>query len=228
MSSEEINKLIDILENEFVKNSNKEKSLGMSKYMKNKFTFFGVNSPGRKEIQRKWISDLPKDLSKEERWEIVEKLWEKEEREFQYVAIDWLNGWNKKIISAGDSEKLEWLITNKSWWDSVDSIASNYLGAYCRKYPVEASELVEDWRHADNMWLNRSCLIFQLKYSDKVDFELLKSLIVQYQNVKEFFIQKAIGWSLRQYSKFNPEGVRKFVDQLKLTGLAKKEATKYI
>jgi 3-methyladenine DNA glycosylase AlkD len=78
------------------------------------------------------------------------------------------------------------------------------------------------------MWLNRSCLIFQLKYGNAVDFDLLKALITQYQPVKEFFIQKAIGWSLRQYSKFNPDAVRVFIDDIKLQGLAKKEGSKYI
>jgi 3-methyladenine DNA glycosylase AlkD len=71
-------------------------------------------------------------------------------------------------------------------------------------------------------------LKFQLKYKKEVDFELLKSLIVQFQPNKEFFIQKAIGWSLRQYSKFSPDEVRDFVTEIKLTGLAYREATKYI
>ena len=88
--------------------------------------------------------------------------------------------------------------------------------------------MIEEWRHEDNLWLNRSCLIFQLKYKDATDFELLKDLIRQYQGNSEFFIQKAIGWSLRQYSKFNPDAVRAFVDEIGLEGLAKREASKYI
>lgn len=228
MNSEQINTLIEILEREFNQKSDPERGEGMSKYMKNRFQYFGINSPKRKEIQRIWISGLPKDLSNENRWEIIEKLWEKDEREFQYVAIDWMNNWNKKHISSDDADRLEWLIVNKSWWDSVDSIASNYLGSYCMKFPIEAKKLIEDWRHSENMWLNRSCLIFQLKYGNNVDFELLKSLIKQYKEVKEFFIQKAIGWSLRQYSKFNASEVRYFVEEQNLQGLARKEACKYL
>jgi 3-methyladenine DNA glycosylase AlkD len=88
--------------------------------------------------------------------------------------------------------------------------------------------LIEEWRFSDNLWLQRSCLIFQLKYKEKVNFTLLKSLIIQFQMDKEFFIQKAIGWSLRQYSKSEPEAVRKFVEEIQLKGLAKREAIKYI
>jgi 3-methyladenine DNA glycosylase AlkD len=220
--------LIFELEKQFKIHSNTENGLAMSKYMKDRFPFYGIKSELRKEIQKQWIANLPKDLKSDERWGLIRELWEKEQREFHYVAIDWLNSWNKKFIEEGDSEQLHFLITNRSWWDSVDSIASNYLGKYCQKFPVLSKNLIEKWRYDDNMWLNRSCLIFQLKYGNAVDFDLLKALITQYQPVKEFFIQKAIGWSLRQYSKFNPDAVRVFIDDIKLQGLAKKEGSKYI
>jgi 3-methyladenine DNA glycosylase AlkD len=156
------------------------------------------------------------------------ELWEKDQREYQYVAIDWLNTWKKEWIHQEDIKHLKWLIENKTWWDSVDAIASNYLGKFSKKFPEMVNEFVEDWRNESNFWINRSCLIFQLKYKKEVDFELLKSLIVQFQPNKEFFIQKAIGWSLRQYSKFAPDEVRDFVKEIKLSGLAYREATKYI
>jgi 3-methyladenine DNA glycosylase AlkD len=228
MNNEHLVQNSTFLENEFKKNSNYEYGLSMSQYMKGRFPFYGIYAPLRKEIQRKWMIEIPKDLSNEKRWEIMEELWGREEREFHHVALDYLNSWNKKFILESDHLKIKWLISNNSWWDSVDSIASNYLGKYCKLYPNEANSLIEDWRYSDNMWLNRSCLIFQLKYGNDVDFELLKSLIIQYQHVKEFFIQKAIGWSLRQYSKFNPDAVSMFVKEINLQGIARREASKYL
>ncbi|MEY3236718.1 MAG: hypothetical protein RI883_819 [Bacteroidota bacterium] len=228
MISEQVVQKIALLESEFKKHSNYEYGLSMSKYMKGRFPFYGINAPLRKQIQRQWMIELPNDLDNESRWKIVEELWGREEREYHHVAYDYLNSWNKKFILESDDQKLKWLISNNSWWDTVDSIASNYLGKYCKLYQNEADVLIEEWRNSDNMWLNRSCLIFQLKYGNDIDFELLKSLIIQYQPVKEFFIQKAIGWSLRQYSKFNPEAVRNFVDEINLQGLAKREASKYL
>lgn len=225
---DELNILIVNLENIFRIHSNIENGLAMSKYMKGRFPFFGVKSPERKVIQKEWIATIPKDLSQELKWKIIKELWEKDEREFQYVAIDWLNSWNKKLIFESDNKHLEWLLSNKAWWDSVDSIAANYLGKYCQKFPEKGKHLIKEWRDSYNMWLNRSCLIFQLKFGEKVDFELLKSLILQFQDTKEFFIQKAIGWSLRQYSKFNPSDVRDFAEKIKLQGLAMREASKYI
>lgn len=216
------------LEEILVQHSNMQTGVAMSNYMKGRFPFFGINSPTRKSIQENWFKTLPGDLKHESKWDIIHQLWEKEEREFHYIAIDWLNKWKTKEIEVTDSKWIKWLISNKSWWDSVDSIASNFLGKYCMKFPDEANDLIDEWRNEPNMWLNRSCLIFQLKYKDYVDFELLKSLIKQYQFTKEFFIQKAIGWSLRQYSKFNKEAVGSFVEEIGLQGLARKEATKYL
>lgn len=216
------------LEEILKQHSNKETGVAMSNYMKGRFPFFGVHSPIRKSIQQKWFKTLPEDLNHDQKWEIIKELWGKDEREFHYVAIDWLNKWKIKEIEVNDSKWIKWLIAKKSWWDSVDSIASNILGKYCEKFPEESKNLIEEWRNEPNMWLNRSCLLFQLKYREKVDFELLKSLVKQYQFSKEFFIQKAIGWTLRQYSKYNKESVRSFVEEIGLKGLARKEATKYL
>lgn len=220
--------LIQGLTTEFLKHKNEQNSLAMSQYMKGRFAFFGIKAEVRKAIQKKWMTTIPVPFTSQERWELIQELWQHEEREYHYVAIDWLNAWKKEWINEEDSNKLRWLIENNTWWDSVDAIASNYLGKYAMKFPESAKEMVQEWRDDSNFWINRSCLIFQLKYKKEVDFELLKSLIVQFQPNKEFFIQKAIGWSLRQYSKFEPDEVRKFVTEIKLTGLAFREATKYI
>lgn len=206
---------------------NRERGLDMSKYMKDLFPFYGIDATNRRLLQAQWYPFL-KELTQNDKKHLIKELWVKDEREFQYAAIDLLNKTSLSKINSDDDLLLEWLITNKSWWDSVDAIASNYLGKYVQKFPEEGKKIIAEWRDSENLWLRRSCLIFQLKYSTNVDFELLKSLILQFQHEKEFFIQKAIGWSLRQYSKFNPETVRSFITEINLKGLAHKEASKYL
>jgi 3-methyladenine DNA glycosylase AlkD len=204
-----------------------EKSLAMSKYMKGLFVFHGISSPTRKEIQKEWYGSIIKNSTVNIRSLILD-LWNQKEREFHYAAIDVLIRQPKKFIQAADSELMEFLITKHSWWDSVDLIASHYVGDYCRQFPIEGAELIEKWRKSDNMWLNRACLLYQLKYKKETDFELLSSLIEQFQEKKEFFIQKAIGWSLREYSKTNPIAVKAFIEKVNLQGLAKREGSKYL
>ncbi|MFM7758095.1 MAG: DNA alkylation repair protein [Crocinitomicaceae bacterium] len=219
---------IQVLESEFEKHRNESEAEGMSRYMKNRFTYFGIKKPKRAEIQKEWFSSLPKDFSPDKKRELILELWQKEEREFHYVAMDFIAKWKDSELTIEDISFLEFLLTNHSWWDSVDTLASNFLGRYLRLFPNQRDSVINSWRKSDTMWLRRSCLIFQLRYKSATNFTLLKSLIVDLKHEKEFFIQKAIGWSLREYAKTNPESVRAFVEKSGLQGLAKREALKDI
>jgi 3-methyladenine DNA glycosylase AlkD len=220
--------LVQQLELEFEKNRNEFEAEGMSRYMKNRFTYFGIKKPKRAVIQKQWFSIIPKDFTQEHKRELVLELWQKEQREFHYVAMDFMAKWKDKELVSEDSEFIEFLLTNHSWWDSVDALASNYLGRYLRVFPKQRETLIKSWRKSENRWLRRSCLIFQLRYKSQTNFELLKSLILEFKHEKEFFIQKAIGWSLREYAKTNPVSVRNFVEESGIQGLAKREALKHI
>ena len=220
--------LVQQLELEFEKNRNEFEAEGMSRYMKNRFTYFGIKKPKRAVIQKQWFSIIPKDFTQEHKRELVLELWQKEQREFHYVAMDFMAKWKDKELVSEDSEFIEFLLTNHSWWDSVDALASNYLGRYLRLFPIQRETVIKSWRKSENRWLRRSCLIFQLRYKSQTNFELLKSLILEFKHEKEFFIQKAIGWSLREYAKTNPISVRNFVEESGIQGLAKREALKHI
>ena len=220
--------LIHQLESDFEKNQNEFEAEGMSRYMKNRFTYFGIKKPKRALIQKEWFSHISKDLTSENKRDLVLELWQKEQREFHYVAMDFMAKWKDKEILLEDIDFIEFLLTNHTWWDSVDALASNYLGRYLRVFPHQRDAVVNSWRKSENMWLRRSCLIFQLRYKSETNFTLLKGLILEFTHDKEFFIQKAIGWSLREYAKTNPESVRNFVEESGIQGLAKREALKHI
>lgn len=199
-----------------------------SAYMRDQFSFIGMKTEIRRSAQKSWIDSLKTLEDRNLRWSIIRALWEKEERDYHYAAIDLLNSWPKKLFSEEDSSELEWLLNQKSWWDSVDAIASNYLGKWALLFPEKARETFEKWRYHESFWLQRSCLIYQLKYKDKVDIPYLESLIIQLKGNKEFFIQKAIGWSLRQLSKYKPEEVVRILANNPIKGLALREASKYL
>ena len=204
------------------------KAPGMEAYMKGLFHFYGVSSVPRKLIFKNWKSNFKSPITDEFKWELIRELWEKDQREYQYIAIDWINSWSISDYKEGDIEELKFLISNKSWWDTVDLIASNYLGKYALKFPEIMDQVIIDWQHEKSIWLHRSCLIYQLKHKKTTNLERLSYLIGVYKSNKTFFIQKAIGWSLREVSKWNPEWVKSIVEDKVLEGLAKREAMKYI
>lgn len=218
---------VDKLVGAMTKIRNVDKAQSMSKYLKGRFACLGVHKPQRDVIQKKWFLDLKKDDDLNH-WEIASALWALDEREYQYVAIDFLRQQPKRIYEKEDHKRIEELISTKSWWDTVDHIASNVAGAYLQKYPDMIDPVITRWRNSDDMWLHRTCLLFQLRYKENTDFQLLQDLVLQYLHVDEFFIQKAIGWSLRHYSRTDPDAVRHFIRDLDMSTVAKREAIKYI
>ncbi len=211
---------------EFGKNANPKNAKPMAKYMKNLFPYLGIKTPERREITKKFLKEhgLPKisDLDK-----IILDLWELSEREYQYFAIGLLRKFTKKL-DENFMELFEHLIITKSWWDSVDGIASWLVGSLFQKFPELIKPYTEKWIKSGNMWLQRSVILFQLNYKDKTDEMLLGISIMRLADSKEFFIQKAIGWALREYSKTDAQAVINFVENNELASLSKREALKWL
>ncbi len=216
------------IESIFSKNANSEYALNMKKYMKNKSEFFGINSPLRRELCKESLrkENLPPiDIIRD----IVNEFWKKPEREFQYFAMELLSKYSKQL-EIDDYQLFEFMLTTKSWWDTVDYIASNLVGTHFKLFPELKKSISVEWMNSNNMWLQRTAILFQLKYKGDTDTELLFAFIKQLSSSSKFFIRKAIGWALREYSKTNPKSVKEFVqnNEQQLSGLSKREALKII
>jgi 3-methyladenine DNA glycosylase AlkD len=218
---------IEDLEKAFAEKSNPENAFAMAKYMRNHFSFFGIKTADRRHIF-KHIWEENQDEVAENPRSIALELYSKTQRELQYCAIEILIKQLKGNYKKEDIQLIEKLIITNSWWDSVDTIAKNILGQYLLEYPLETEKVIERFSNSENMWLNRSAILFQLGYKEKTNFDLLQSECEKHKNSNEFFIQKAIGWALREYAKTNPEAVKKFVTHTNLKPLSKKEALKNI
>jgi 3-methyladenine DNA glycosylase AlkD len=210
----------------YQKNANAKLSIQMKKYMKGQYEYFGITSPRRRELYRNhWqkYGLIPID----EIEEIVKWCWAAPQREYQYFAIETLS----KISKKAGRERIqiyEFVITNKSWWDTVDYIAANLVGEYFKIYPEEIAGKTAKWMESGNIWLQRTCLLSQLKYKAATNTGLLEKFIKPLTSSNDFFIRKAIGWILREYSKTNPEYVKRFVKEHRLSGLSEREALKWI
>jgi len=207
-------------------NRNEKLALPMAKYMKNKFPFLGIKTPERKKLFKDFIAENGYP-TQENLNEIVLQLWELPEREFQYTAQGILVRFVKKL-SLETIDLIENLLIRKSWWDTVDLLSSKIVGPHFTRYPQLRESFVTKWMHSKNIWLQRTCLLFQLNYKDRTDFQLLFSLIKELNGSKEFFINKAIGWILREYSKTDAESVIDFVESQKLAPLSRREAYKWL
>lgn len=217
---------IDLLQVEFSVHANPQKALLQKAYLKNQFEFFGLTAPERREIQKPFLAKafLPPKVDLKT---IVKELWLKPEREYQYFAQELAFKYVKQMEEK-DIDLFEFMVINKSWWDTVDFIAVKLMGSYFQNFPKARDERIEIWLKSQNIWLQRSALLFQLKYKNDLDDKLLSFVINTLLGSKAFFINKAIGWILREYSRTNPLWVRDFCARTPLNNLSKKEALRFL
>jgi len=197
----------------------------MEAYMKHHFPFYGIKAPLRKSITKQIWSLHKAEVTNNAR-EIGLTLLHQKQREYQYVAMEILEKELRGKFEKSDIKLIEVTITTNSWWDTVDFLAKYLLGNYLTQFPEETETVISRFSDSENMWLNRSAILFQLGYKSKTDVALLFALCEKHSNSSEFFIQKAIGWALREYAKTDPKTVMQFVSQTTLKPLSSREALK--
>ena len=210
---------------EMIQHKNEEQARQMSKYMLNKFEYIGIKTPERRKIFKNFF----KEYKNEEKidWEFVNKCWENKYREFQYIAADYLKNMKDKL-TRDDIPKLKQLILKKSWWDTIDNLDMT-IGALALK-DSNVNKILLEWSIDENIWLRRIAIDHQLLRKEKTNTELLEKILKNNLEQTEFFINKAIGWVLRDYSKTNPKWVKNFIEKNKekMAKLSIKEASKYL
>jgi 3-methyladenine DNA glycosylase AlkD len=147
------------------------------------------------------------------------------QREFQYAATSLIEKLEQQLPEEF-IKTLEYLLVTKPWWDTVDMISTGVLGLHFKRYPKVRRKYLAKWRKSDNHWLRRATILFQLDYKQETDFELMCDIIRENLGSDRFFINKAIGWALRQYARIDPQAVRKFVKEMPLHPLSAREAVK--
>ncbi|MDQ1143474.1 3-methyladenine DNA glycosylase AlkD [Bacillus sp. SORGH_AS 510] len=217
---------LDFVTKLFEANRNETEAGPMKKYMKDHFSFLGIKSPIRKELEKEFFKET--GIVKEPfDQEFIIELWKKNEREYQYTALTYIEKMLKKL-KKDDLALMERLVLEKSWWDTVDAIAAKPVGRIAEMYPEVIEETIDGWAMDENMWLRRTAILFQLKYKEKTDEDRLYRYIRSNSYSNQFFIQKAIGWALREYSKTNPASVRRFINENTLAPLSVREGSKYV
>ena len=210
---------------EMIQHKNEEQAQKMSKYMLNKFEYIGIKTPERRKIFKNFF----KEYKNEEKidWEFVNKCWKNKHREFQYVAADYLKNMKDKL-TIDDIPKFKRLILEKSWWDTIDNLDMT-IGALALK-DSNVNKILLEWSLDENIWLRRIAIDHQLLRKEKTNTELLEKILKNNLGQTEFFINKAIGWALRDYSKTNPEWVKNFIEKNRenMAKLSIKEASKYL
>ncbi len=204
--------------------ANADDARAMKAYMRGRFEFLGVKTPARRKAAKAFFK---KHGGADIDWRFVRQAWEHPFREMQYAALDYLET-RKNLLRPGDLPQLKKLAQTKSWWDTIDFL-DRLAGGIIAGFP-ETRPVILQWSRDADIWLRRLAIDHQLLRKDQTDQHLLEQILVNNLNQTEFFINKAIGWALRDYSKTNPEWVKNFIRQHhgKMAPLSIREASKYL
>ncbi|MCY7147181.1 DNA alkylation repair protein [Streptococcus gordonii] len=204
--------------------ANSDDAVAMKAYMKNKFEFLGVKTPARRKLAKTFFKQQTDSVID---WNFINEAWNNPYRELQYVALDYLEI-RKKLLTPSDLQRLKKLAQTKSWWDTVDFL-DRLVGSIITRFP-ETKEIILSWSCDEDIWLRRLAIDHQLLRKEETDTELLEKILINNLGQTEFFINKAIGWALRDYSKTNPNWVRDFIErhQAEMAALSIREGSKYI
>jgi 3-methyladenine DNA glycosylase AlkD len=218
--------VIESIQQVFHSASNAELAVPMARYMRNQFLFLGIPSPQRREISKGFRKEVAL-VDEQELNNVVTGLFSLPEREFSYLALDILQQ-HRRPIPQNRIHWLEKLAVHRSWWDTIDPLATQHMGAYFQQWPEDRVYWITRWKASGNFWLQRCAILFQLKYKANTDKDMLHEILATYASSDEFFLQKAIGWALREYAKTNPDWVRKTLATGNWKSLSKREALRHI
>ena len=202
--------------------ANPEDAIHMKAYMKDQLEFLGVKTPVRRKLSKVFFK---KNSSLAIDWKFIHQAWDNPYREMQYVVLDYLQ-LKQKALTPSDLPKIKKLAQTKPWWDTIDFLCRS-VGYISLHYP-ETKKIVLDWSRDKDFWLRRIAIEHQLLQKEETDVQLLEQILINNLNQTEFFINKAIGWALRDYSKTNPDWVLEFIEKYKdkLSRLSIKEGSK--
>ena len=202
-----------------------QNALSMKQYMRNQFEFLGVKTPARKALIKEFIKN--EKAARIIDWQFVNDCYDSQFRELHYVALDYLQAM-AKWLTYDDISNLYHLAKHHQWWDTIDRLDRLIGKIGLMDHRVDHLLLV--WSKNEDIWLRRLAIDHQIGRKDKTNTEMLAAIILNNLGSDEFFINKAIGWSLREYAKTNPQWVRQFLAdyQHQLSALSYREASKHL
>ena len=136
----------------------------MSKYMRDKFEFYGIPSPLRKEITKDFIKE--ERLLKVVDWELLNLCYDDSHRELQYFVIDYLSAMNK-YLTYDDIPKIMRFIKSKQWWDTIDLLDRIIGNIGLRDNHVD--DLMVEWSKDGDIWLRRIAIDHQNGRKEKTN-----------------------------------------------------------
>jgi len=211
--------------------ANPEKAAGMQAYMKSAMPYHGVQTPLLRIVCKAAFAEV-KFASASEWQALVLELWRGATfREERYAALHLAGDRRARDFQTLTALPMyEEMIVTGAWWDYVDNIASQRIATILKTHPGPMRRKMLAWSRSKDIWKRRTSILCQLGFKMETDLELLYACIEPSLESREFFLQKAIGWALRQYTWTDRAAIEEYVhrNRARLSALSCREALKNI
>lgn len=220
--------LVSFVQGQFKQLADAEKAGPMAAYMKTEMPFYGIQKPDRIPIYKQMQKQFPAQ-SQRQYEDAVKALWKLPHREEKYAAIEFAKQ-NTKFVAVASYPLYKFLIVDGAWWDLVDDVAVNLISDSYLRERDSIKPIIEQWIDDKDMWIRRTAILAHNHHKAKTDWIQLSDHCLRRADESHFFIRKAIGWALREYSYANPKAVKSFLlkNKNKLSPLSFKEGAKQL
>jgi 3-methyladenine DNA glycosylase AlkD len=207
------------------------KAAEMAAYHKVARPYLGVSVPQIEELVAEWRAALPID----ERVALAAGLWE--------------SGIHEAMVAAAKLLAQARIRPDGALWDLICTWAPGFEGWAVADHATIAAqkrlvadpariETVAGWTASENMWTRRAALVITLPYA-KMNFPKVQELVIReralgwaadYVADRDWFIQKAVAWWVRDLSKHDAARARVFLEGpgAGLKAFARKEGARYL
>lgn len=213
------------LERKFKAASDKEVSKQQEAYLRHHFKCYGIKSLERRMLYKELIKAAKRQAKID--WQLLDKCWQSDYREYHHFVLDYLLAMSQ-FITYNDCSRLEFYARHQQWWDSIDVLTKVFGNLSLKDDKV--MNLLSEWSLDQDFWMRRLAIEHQLGFKEKTNTDILSLFILRNTGSQEFFINKAIGWALRDYSKYNKVWVKDFISNHydELSTLSIREGSKYL
>ena len=207
-----------------------ERAVNEKRYLKSSLEHYGASVPAITAVVKEFLA-RNRGMERGGLLSLVRELWERPVHETRMAAVELLCR-QERLLESSDIGLLERLLRESRTWALVDPLAIKVVGPLVRRYP-RLSSLLDRWSHDDDFWLRRTVLLsylLPLRHGDSQAFTGFGAYADAMLEEREFFIRKAIGWVLREYSKKRPDGVFEWLlpRVRRASGLTFREGSKHL
>ena len=227
--SQDVVTIADELAAELLAAGTEDRAINEKRYLKSELDHYGVTVPEIRKAARRFARER-KDLSKNDLTRLTLELWDRDVYELRKLAVNILAA-KVSLLNVEDLEFLEQLLRRSYTWALIDDMSFNVVAPVLNE--IDDSTLIRArWAQDEDFWVRRTAMLALLPRLRRgtEGWEEFTAYADAMLEEKEFFIQKAIGWILREVSKHSPDLVADWLQPR--AGVASsvtiREAVKYL